>query len=559
MQRLQPGTTVAGRYTVTGLLGSGGTASVYRARDTVMDRTVAIKVIGCDVEDPRLSARAFLTEIRAAAVLSHPNIVNVYDVVECGSEKYIVMEYVCGITLRAYLDYHGHLSVKESLNCTRQVLHALHAAHSRGIVHRDIKPGNILITTEGRIKVADFGIARLPGRDAFRMPDRTVGTAQYISPEQARGGVADERSDLYSLGILLYEMLTGKRPFEGESPTEVAMMQVSTRPTPPTYLMPSIPGEVQRIVMCALEKDPAARFDSAAAMLRVLDKLPQGIYTGHTLPHIEGTYRETTEAHEESTGGIPTVRQNRRRMPEGRGAQEPVELVEDAEAISPRPTPTESKPTPSPQKTSAAPPRAVASQRPTPPKAEPMPKPIPPTEASPVGAGSPLDRFSAEDTVDIMLSPIDPEPMPTEKGGGVIERVEIPASPEPPKSEAPWQWQEEAPLSSEAGAPTASEPRFSEAARGQEPTADTEPKEAEETPEESEWRRRLRRAGDRIFRDGNRFYRIFALSAAGLLALILLISVIRGMLDRPDEPDGQAAIDSAASVLRCEDFEPYAD
>ncbi len=164
-QIYQPGTTIAGHYTVTGVLGSGGMANVYRARDTEMNRTVAIKVYSA--ESPIGMQRSFMTEARAAAVLSHPNIVSVYDVLDLSGEKYVIMEYVCGITLREYLDYHGHLSVKECVNCAHQVLRALHVAHSRGVVHRDIKPGNILITTEGRIKITDFGIARLPDRDSF--------------------------------------------------------------------------------------------------------------------------------------------------------------------------------------------------------------------------------------------------------------------------------------------------------------------------------------------------------------------------------------------------------
>ncbi len=177
--RYEAGDVLAGRYTVTGTLGTGGTSGVFRAHDTVMNRTVAIKVIS--MEGSENASKSFMTEARAAALLSHPNIVNVYDILDLDGEKYIIMEYVCGITLRDYLDYRGHLSPKECVNCAHQVLRALHAAHNRGIVHRDIKPRNLLITTEGRVKVTDFGIARLPDRDSFLMPDRTVGTVHYIS------------------------------------------------------------------------------------------------------------------------------------------------------------------------------------------------------------------------------------------------------------------------------------------------------------------------------------------------------------------------------------------
>ena len=329
----QPGTTVAGHYTITGLLGSGGSAGVYRARDTVMNRTVAIKILSEEAGGTAL--RNFMTEARAAAVLSHPNIVNVYDVLDLSGEKYIIMEYVCGITLREYLDHHGHLSVKESVNCAHQVLHALHAAHSRGIIHRDIKPGNILITTDGRIKVTDFGIARLPDGDSFLMPDRTVGTVHYVSPEQAGGGAVDERSDLYSLGVVLYEMLTGRRPFVAERPADVAMMQISARPEPPSYRNPHVPLALEKIVLCAMEKDPASRFDSAAEMIRMLDRLPDDVLSGRVRPLREeaSAYRRAAERFDERTAPLPKLWLSRRNMPKKDAPRGRVELVEDVDRI----------------------------------------------------------------------------------------------------------------------------------------------------------------------------------------------------------------------------------
>lgn len=386
MHRYQPGTTVAGHYTITGLLGSGGTSSVYRARDALMNRTVAIKIL--DKDNARLSARGFSVESRAAAVLSHPNIVNVYDILDTSDEKYIIMEYIYGITLREYLDHHGHLSVKESISCARQVLAALNAAHSHGIVHRDIKPGNILITTEGRIKVTDFGIARLPGKDSFLMPDRTVGTVHYISPEQAAGGSVDERSDLYSLGIVLYEMLTGRRPFEAADPAEVLSMQRTARPTPPTCLNPDIPGEVEKIILCALEKDPAARFDSAAEMIRLLDKLPGHSLTGAVRPLVADTsaYRRMTEKNNESTEhDLPRVLGNRRTIPEKKVPVGKVPLVGEVPLSRPVVSPARDTAKKEEKKREFA--EKLAASEPA---------------AAPYAERDVLASFTAHDTVDIM-------------------------------------------------------------------------------------------------------------------------------------------------------------
>ena len=395
MHRYQSGATIGGHYTVTGLLGSGGSSCVYRARDTLLNRTVAVKVL--EKDGSRLSSVGFTTEARAAALLSHPNIVNVYDILETPTENYVVMEYVCGLPLDAYLRYHGHLSVKESVFATRQVLCALHAAHSRGIIHRDVKPGNMLLTTEGRIKMTDFGIARLPGKDSFLMPDRTVGTVHYVSPEQASGKGVDERSDLYSLGVVMYELLTGRRPFIAERPADIAMLQLTKKPDPPTYYNPDIPKELEKIVLCALEKDPDARFDSAAEMIRVLDKLPDSALSGRVRPMGEGAseYRRIAEKHDNVTDRLPGLFETRRHLPEKATPKEKVELIDDLKNET-----------------------AV-------PAVEPEKKPVRPLydfsrevgvgdrekEIPQRDLGAPrsnldvLDSFSAEDTVDIMLTP----------------------------------------------------------------------------------------------------------------------------------------------------------
>lgn len=393
MHRYQLGATIGGHYTVTGVLGSGGSSCVYRARDTLMNRTVAVKVL--EKDGTRLSSIGFMTEARAAALLSHPNIVSVYDILETPTENYVVMEYVCGLPLDAYLRYHGHLSVKESVFATRQVLCALHAAHSRGIIHRDVKPGNMLLTTEGRIKMTDFGIARLPGKDSFLMPDRTVGTVHYVSPEQASGKGVDERSDLYSLGVVMYELLTGRRPFIAERPADIAMLHLTKKPDPPTYYNPDIPKELDKIVLCALEKDPDARFDSAAEMIRVLDKLPESALSGRVRPMGEGAseYRRIAEKHDDVTERLPSLFETRRHLAEKEAPKGKIELIDDLQNEPVFSTPAE--------KRSARPLYDFSREAAPPPIEE-----IPEVQLSPLRSNRDvLGSFSAEDTVDIMLTP----------------------------------------------------------------------------------------------------------------------------------------------------------
>ena len=487
----QPGTTIAGHYTVTGVLGSGGMANVYRARDTVMNRTVAVKVFSGDGQ--KASPRSFMTEARAAAVLSHPNIVSIYDVLDLSGEKYIIMEYICGITLRDYLDHHGHLSVKESVNCARQVLRALHAAHSRGVVHRDIKPGNILITTEGRIKITDFGIARLPDRDSFLMPDRTVGTVHYISPEQAGGGSVDERSDLYSLGIVLYEMLTGRRPFEAKNPADVAMMQISTRPEPPTYRNPAVPSALEKIVLCALEKDPSARFDSAAEMLRMLDRLSDDLLSGRVRPLREegSAYRKAIERPDERTVPLPKSWFRRAERPEEPKEQPPAAdvpqrtvteapAVQNAERVDAPIAPQEAK-----QET----PRAV-------------PATVTEGQASVLAGSDPLSAFTAEDTVDIMLSSVGAE-------------VVVPA-PEVPPVEA---------AAAESTADT-DEP-------SKEPIET--PPDVPQTKEEKKKKKRVSPSDSPFFFAGeSRIFTLVMVLAALILTAILIVGIIRARNEGAD-------------------------
>ncbi len=267
------GKTLEGRYNVKGTIGKGGSARVFYAEDTLLHRTVALKILENDKNELGLNTKSFDTEAKAISMLSHPNIVSVYDISVGGNVKYIVMEYVEGITLRKYLDNRKILPPTEVVSCARQVLRALCEAHGKGIVHRDIKPQNIMIMKTGQIKVADFGIARLPGLDRFLMEDRAIGTVHYISPEQAKGGQVDRRSDIYSLGIVMYEMATGVRPFESENLSEVAVMQVTDTPARPTEINPELPRELETVIMCALSKNPDNRYDSAYDMLRVLERI----------------------------------------------------------------------------------------------------------------------------------------------------------------------------------------------------------------------------------------------------------------------------------------------
>lgn len=259
-----------GRYKITKILGVGGMAVVFEAFDTKLNRIVALKMLKDEIANDSQSVKRFINESKAVSMLSHPNIVSIYDVSVKDNLKYIVMERVDGITLKSYMTQKGVLSLSETISYTEQILRALEHAHSKGIIHRDIKPQNIMLLKNGRIKVTDFGIAKLPNAETVTMTDKAIGTVFYISPEQASGRAIDQRSDLYSLGVLMYEMTTGKLPFDAESPVSVALMQVNSIAKPPREIMPNIPLGVEQIIMLAMEKQPEHRFQNAAQMLRHL-------------------------------------------------------------------------------------------------------------------------------------------------------------------------------------------------------------------------------------------------------------------------------------------------
>ena len=269
------GAVIDGRYKIDKIIGVGGMAVVYRAYDALMKRTVAIKMLKDEIADDEESVRRFINESKAVAMMSHPNIVNIYDVSVREDLKYIVMEYVEGITLKNYMTKRGALTLREIISYTEQILTALRHAHSKGIVHRDIKPQNIMLLKDGIVKVTDFGIAKLPNAETVTLTDKAIGTVYYISPEQASGQEIDQRSDLYSLGVMMYEMATGVLPFTADSPVSVAMMQINDVAKPPLELNSNIPKGLEQIIGIAMEKDPAYRYQNAEDMLRQIRRLKE--------------------------------------------------------------------------------------------------------------------------------------------------------------------------------------------------------------------------------------------------------------------------------------------
>lgn len=270
------GTVLDGRYAVKEVIGTGGMSVVYKAEDTQEGRLVALKVLKEEfVREPK-SRRRFLNESRAIAMLSHENIVDVLDVNFEGDVQYIVMEYLEGPTLKEYMVEHGALDVYDALHIVEQILSALKHAHERGVVHRDIKPQNIILVDGNEtVKVMDFGIAHVQNYSTITISDKAIGTVHYISPEQAKGRPADERSDIYSTGVILYEMLTGKLPFDADSAVSVALMQVQQKAVPPSQIVPDIPPAVEHIVMKAMRKNVEARYQNAGEMLEDIEKFKE--------------------------------------------------------------------------------------------------------------------------------------------------------------------------------------------------------------------------------------------------------------------------------------------
>ena len=265
---------LVGRYELIEKIGEGGMAIVYKAKDRLLNRYVAIKILRPEFVKDEKFIENFRKESQAAAGLSHPNIVNVYDVGQEGNIHFIVMELIDGKSLSQVIEEEGRLDYKEAISITKQVASALSLAHKNQIIHRDVKPHNILITSSGTAKLADFGIAMAVSKESIAEgKEKIMGSVHYFSPEQARGAYVDERSDIYSLGIVLYEMLTGKVPFDGDNPISIALMHINDPLPPVSKEVPGIPPQLEKIIAKATDKYQTNRYASADEMIEDLDNI----------------------------------------------------------------------------------------------------------------------------------------------------------------------------------------------------------------------------------------------------------------------------------------------
>ena len=263
---IKEGVFLGKRYEILGRIGSGGMADVYKGKDHKLNRYVAIKVLKSDYRSDEVFIQKFVSEAQAAAGLMHPNVVNVYDVGQDRGLYYMVMELVEGITLKDYIEKKGKLSAKETISISIQMVTGIQAAHNRHIIHRDIKPQNIIISQEGKVKVTDFGIARAT-TSTQTISASVMGSVHYTSPEQARGGHVDERSDIYSAGITMYEMITGHVPFDGDSTVTVALKHLQEEIVSPSEEVPDIPYSLECIILKCTQKSPEKRYSSCEELL----------------------------------------------------------------------------------------------------------------------------------------------------------------------------------------------------------------------------------------------------------------------------------------------------
>ena len=260
------------RYELTELIGVGGMADIYKATDIIENRTVAVKILKNEFAKSEDFLRRFRNESKAIALLSHKNIVKIYDVGFTDKIQYIVMEYIDGITLTEYIERQGVLKWRDAVHFTTQILRALQHAHDRGIVHRDIKSQNVMLMADGTIKVMDFGIAHFNRETDKTISEKAIGSVHYISPEQARGEVTDEKSDIYSVGVMLYEMLTGVKPFDGDNPVSIALKHMQATPKPMTEINSSIPEGLEEITIKAMQKEPSKRYQTAGEMIKDIEE-----------------------------------------------------------------------------------------------------------------------------------------------------------------------------------------------------------------------------------------------------------------------------------------------
>lgn len=294
------------RYEIIERIGVGGMAIVYKAKDLLLNRVVTIKVLREQFASDDDFVRRFRREAQSAASLSHPNIVSIYDVGKDGDTEYIVMEYVEGQNLKELIRNYAPLSSEQSINLAMQIAQAIRHAHEHNIIHRDIKPHNILVTADGRLKVTDFGIARAVSAATMTHTGDIVGSVHYLSPEQAKGVQTNEQSDLYSLGIILYELLTGKVPYDGETPIAIALKHLQEQPVPPSKLNPRISQELESIILRAIAKSPEQRYKTAVDMLEDLAH----VQNGQPIRKVDLPYEEdleSTRIHKSLSNGVNSV------------------------------------------------------------------------------------------------------------------------------------------------------------------------------------------------------------------------------------------------------------
>jgi eukaryotic-like serine/threonine-protein kinase len=301
---IEPETIVDGRYRVLSRLGSGGMADVYLAQDTLLGRQVAVKVLHHHFAEDLEFVERFRREASSAAALSHPNIVAIFDRGEWNGTYYIAMEYVAGRSLKALVREHGALEPAAAIDVVVQILRGARFAHRRGVIHRDLKPHNVIMDEEGRARVTDFGIARAGASD-MTLTGSIMGTAQYLSPEQAQGLVVSAASDLYSVGVILYELLTGAVPFEGETAVAIAFKQVSAEPLPPSALRPGLPPSLDAVVLRALAKDPVQRYADADELIAALEAVRGTLPASAGAP--SGAYGQTHQGHAPPRAGAGSL------------------------------------------------------------------------------------------------------------------------------------------------------------------------------------------------------------------------------------------------------------